>query len=123
VLCCEFHPTNSQLLATGSSDFRCRIYRYCYCCTANDMLLLLCCYCYFCTVPTHPLTHSPTHPLTHMNHICTCTHVYSTFTSEVDGASVNAAPFANALEFGEAYCELATLGWYLAMGTLSILSR
>jgi actin related protein 2/3 complex subunit 1A/1B len=64
VLCCEFHPTNSQLLATGSSDFRCRI--------------------------------------------------YSTFTSEVDGATVNAAPFANALEFGEAYCELATLGWYVS---------
>jgi actin related protein 2/3 complex subunit 1A/1B len=26
VLCCSFHPTNGQLLATGSSDFKCRIY-------------------------------------------------------------------------------------------------
>lgn len=26
VLCCAFHPTNGQLLATGSSDFKCRIY-------------------------------------------------------------------------------------------------
>ena len=24
VLCCAFHPTNGQLLATGSSDFKCR---------------------------------------------------------------------------------------------------
>lgn len=26
VLCCSFHPSNGQLLATGSSDFKCRIY-------------------------------------------------------------------------------------------------
>lgn len=26
VLCCAFHPTNGQLLATGSSDFKCRIF-------------------------------------------------------------------------------------------------
>ena len=26
VLCCAFHPHNGQLLATGSSDFKCRIY-------------------------------------------------------------------------------------------------
>lgn len=26
VLCCAFHPRNGQLLATGSSDFKCRIY-------------------------------------------------------------------------------------------------
>lgn len=26
VLCCAFHPTNGQLLATGSADFKCRIY-------------------------------------------------------------------------------------------------
>ncbi len=26
VLCCAFHPKNSQLIATGSCDFRCRIY-------------------------------------------------------------------------------------------------
>lgn len=26
VLCCAFHPTNSQLLAVGSSDFKCKIF-------------------------------------------------------------------------------------------------
>lgn len=26
VLCCAFHPTNGQLLATGSSDFKCRVF-------------------------------------------------------------------------------------------------
>mmetsp|Transcript_6385 Transcript_6385/g.12261 ORF Transcript_6385/g.12261 Transcript_6385/m.12261 type:complete len:379 (-) Transcript_6385:2067-3203(-) len=26
VLCCAFHPHNGQLLATGSSDFKCRVY-------------------------------------------------------------------------------------------------
>jgi len=26
VLCCAFHPTNGQLLATGSADFKCRVY-------------------------------------------------------------------------------------------------
>jgi len=26
VLCCAFHPSNGQLLATGSSDFKCRIF-------------------------------------------------------------------------------------------------
>jgi len=26
VLCCSFHPLNGQVLATGSSDFKCRIY-------------------------------------------------------------------------------------------------
>jgi actin related protein 2/3 complex, subunit 1A/1B len=26
VLCCAFHPQNSQVIATGASDFRCRIY-------------------------------------------------------------------------------------------------
>ena len=26
VLCCAFHPTNGQLMATGSSDFKCRIF-------------------------------------------------------------------------------------------------
>jgi actin related protein 2/3 complex subunit 1A/1B len=26
VLCCAFHPTNGQILATGSSDFKCRVY-------------------------------------------------------------------------------------------------
>ena len=26
VLCCAFHPTNGQLLAVGSSDFKCRIF-------------------------------------------------------------------------------------------------
>lgn len=26
VLCVAFHPTNGQLLATGSSDFKCRVY-------------------------------------------------------------------------------------------------
>jgi len=26
VLCISFHPTNNQVLATGSSDFKCRIY-------------------------------------------------------------------------------------------------
>lgn len=26
VLCCAFHPTNSQLLAIGSSDFKCKVY-------------------------------------------------------------------------------------------------
>lgn len=25
VLCCAFHPTNGQLLATGSADFKCRV--------------------------------------------------------------------------------------------------
>lgn len=30
VLCCAFHPTNGQLLATGSSDFKCRVFStYC----------------------------------------------------------------------------------------------
>ena len=26
VLCCAFHPTNGQLMATGSSDFKCRVF-------------------------------------------------------------------------------------------------
>ena len=26
VLCCAFHPINGQIIATGSSDFKCRIY-------------------------------------------------------------------------------------------------
>jgi actin related protein 2/3 complex subunit 1A/1B len=26
VVCCAFHPTNGQLLATGSSDFKCRVF-------------------------------------------------------------------------------------------------
>lgn len=26
VLCCAFHPTNGQLLATGCADFKCRVY-------------------------------------------------------------------------------------------------
>ena len=26
VLCCAFHPHNGQLLATGSADFKCRVY-------------------------------------------------------------------------------------------------
>jgi actin related protein 2/3 complex subunit 1A/1B len=26
VLCCAFHPHNGQLLATGSSDFKCRVF-------------------------------------------------------------------------------------------------
>jgi len=26
VLCCAFHPTNGQLLATGSTDFKCRVF-------------------------------------------------------------------------------------------------
>ena len=26
VLCCAFHPYNGQVVATGSSDFKCRIY-------------------------------------------------------------------------------------------------
>ena len=26
VLCCAFHPSNGQLLACGSSDFKCRIF-------------------------------------------------------------------------------------------------
>lgn len=26
VLCCAFHPSNGQLLATGCADFKCRIY-------------------------------------------------------------------------------------------------
>jgi hypothetical protein len=26
VLCCAFHPTNSQIIACGSSDFKCRVY-------------------------------------------------------------------------------------------------
>ena len=26
VLCCNFHPLNGQIIATGSSDFKCRIY-------------------------------------------------------------------------------------------------
>lgn len=26
VLCCAFHPTNGQLLATGAADFKCRVY-------------------------------------------------------------------------------------------------
>ena len=26
VLCCSFHPSNGQLLATGSADFKCRIF-------------------------------------------------------------------------------------------------
>jgi len=26
VLCCAFHPSNGQLLATGSSDFKCRVF-------------------------------------------------------------------------------------------------
>ncbi len=26
VICCAFHPTNGQLLATGSADFKCRVY-------------------------------------------------------------------------------------------------
>lgn len=26
VLCCAFHPTNAQLLATGCADFKCRVY-------------------------------------------------------------------------------------------------
>lgn len=65
VLCCAFHPKNGQLLACGSSDFKCR--------------------------------------------------VYSTFTADVDGTDVNAGPFGNPLEFGEAYCELNSLGWVNAV--------
>eukprot|EP01036_Dinobryon_divergens_P029473 gene29473-38577_t len=66
VLCCAFHPKNSQLVATGCADFKCRI--------------------------------------------------FSTFASDVDGTVVNPGPFAVAnggpgpLEFGEAYCELSSLG-------------
>ena len=26
VLCCAFHPSNGQLLATGGADFKCRVY-------------------------------------------------------------------------------------------------
>ena len=26
VLCCAFHPSNGQIIATGSCDFKCRIY-------------------------------------------------------------------------------------------------
>jgi actin related protein 2/3 complex, subunit 1A/1B len=26
VLCCAFHPHNGQLLATGSADFKCRVF-------------------------------------------------------------------------------------------------
>ena len=26
VLCCAFHPVNGQILATGSSDFKCRLF-------------------------------------------------------------------------------------------------
>lgn len=26
VLCCAFHPTNAQLLATGCADFKCRVF-------------------------------------------------------------------------------------------------
>ena len=28
VLCCAFHPSNGQLLATGSADFKCRSYSH-----------------------------------------------------------------------------------------------
>lgn len=26
VTCCAFHPSNGQILATGSTDFKCRIF-------------------------------------------------------------------------------------------------
>lgn len=26
VLCCSFHPSNGQVIATGSCDFKCRVY-------------------------------------------------------------------------------------------------
>jgi actin related protein 2/3 complex, subunit 1A/1B len=65
VLCCAFHPTNGQLLATGCSDFKCR--------------------------------------------------VYSTFSADVDGTTVNPGPFGSPLEFGEAYIELNALGWVNAV--------
>lgn len=65
VLCCAFHPKNGQLLATGSTDFKCR--------------------------------------------------VFSTFAADVDGNAVNAGPFGNPLEFGEAYVELTSLGWVNAV--------
>lgn len=65
VLCCAFHPTNGQLLATGCADFKCR--------------------------------------------------VYSTFAADVDGTAVNAGPFGTPQEFGEAYCELTSLGWIHAV--------
>eukprot|EP01031_Cornospumella_fuschlensis_P016849 gene16849-20597_t len=68
VLCCAFHPTNGQLLATGCADFKCRI--------------------------------------------------VSTFASDVDGANVNAGPFAaitGPQEFGEVYAEMSALGWIHAV--------
>lgn len=65
VQCVAFHPTNGQLLATGSSDFKCR--------------------------------------------------VYSTFSTDVDGNNVDPGPFGTPLEFGEAYCELSSLGWIHAV--------
>lgn len=71
VLCCAFHPKNSQLLATGCADFKCR--------------------------------------------------VFSAFASDVDGTVVDPGPFSQAnggpgpLEFGEAYCELSSLGWIHAI--------
>lgn len=65
VQCVAFHPTNGQLLATGSSDFKCR--------------------------------------------------VYSTFSTNVDGNNVNPGPFGTPLEFGEAYCEMSSLGWIHAV--------
>jgi len=65
VLCCAFHPSNGQLLATGCADFKCR--------------------------------------------------VFSTFIADVDGSNVNAGSFGAPQEFGEAYCELSSLGWVHAV--------
>lgn len=44
--------------------------------------------------------------------------VYSTFSSEVDGTTVNSGPFANfsgPVEFGETYLELSASGWVHAV--------